>query len=329
MLFKDTARFKAFFPTVNKNMAWETLSPFVAIAEQRYIVPLLGSDQYAALDNAYTAAANETLLTTNEKALLEKVRWPLAYYTAFIAMPNLLTMVSDMGITEQQSTGGNATPSRQWVFESQYSETEKSAEAFADMLLSWLETNRATYPQWANSTARTINQKLLIDSTATLEHYVYVNQSRRAWLHLRPFTEQVEQDYILPALGADFWAEIQTAMLGTPSANQQKLIDRLRRAVATMAVGFALPRMALTATAGGALYAQTGDINFTNEEARRQQQIAIDYVTRGQGYLSEAKKWLDENASLFTTYQASTAVGNGEAPYNLPNNSASKNSFMI
>lgn len=329
MLFKDTARLKNFYPTVNKNTAWETLAPFLAQAEQRYIVPLLGNEQYNALNVAYTAAATEAALTANEAALLEKVRWPLAFYTAFIAMPNLLTMVSDMGVTEQQSTGGNATPSREWVYKHQLAESERSADAFADMLLAWLETNRATYPLWGNSSARTVNQKLLIDSTATLEKYVYVNQSRRAWLNLRPFTEQVEQDNVLPMLGAAFWAEIQTALLGTPTANQETVINMLRKAVATLAVGFALPRMALTATAGGALYAQTGDINFTSEEARRQNQVAVDYVTRGTGYLATAKKWLDENAALFPTYQSSLAVGNGEAPYNLPNNGVSKNSFMI
>ncbi len=181
-LFQSTPELKKFCPSINRNMEWQTFAPAVEQAELKYLKPLLGTAQYNALVTAY----EDNDLSTEQGQLLKFVQRPLAYYAFHEALPLLTAMVSDMGVTEQESSEGTALRTRQWVFSGMQKSALENGDLFTDAMLSFLEDNHTNYPLWAGFPAFTVTKSLFINTTAEFNSFVPIGNSKRVWLALRP-----------------------------------------------------------------------------------------------------------------------------------------------
>ena len=303
-LFKTTAEIKKHVPSFNKNITWATLEPFAEQSELKYIVPLLGNEQYVELESKYQA----NTMTAAQTALLKQVQRPLAYYIFYEAQPFLSVQVGDMGVQEQSSSEGTSNPARQWVANNLRRSAIKSADTFADKLLEYLETNHETFPKWTASTAYTKTRDSFVNTTAQLAEHLHIGNSRRTFLALRPFISLVEKEFILPALKLAILDDLKAKIadeLNTPiPASSADMIEKIRRVVAWLAYYRALPHLAIDAS--------MGEIHVTSQPAAELRRSPIDREryktavtaaeTTGMAFLRELTEYLDCNRDTIEAY---------------------------
>jgi hypothetical protein len=228
-----------------------------------------------------------------------------------------------MGLTEQASQNGTATPSRQWVYNEQLEQSQKMADTFTEQMLSYLLANKASFASWTNSSAYADFTECLIQSPENFQRYYPINTSRKTWKALRPFMLQVEEEYIIPLLGDTLYAAIKTATSG----DNYKLADKAKRVVATLTIFEAMPHLNVEVTGTGIIFHSFGDGN-KNRNPASEKAFAIARQAlemKGQIAFSNLQEWLDQNASLFTDY---TPTVTGEAIYERPTNVRNSGSFM-
>lgn len=333
MLLKTIAELKTYIPTLNKNTAWETMRPMVEHAERKYIIQLISQAQYDALNTAYNAAPQT--LTAHQLLLLPYVQKALAYYAFFEALPMLGAMVSDMGVTEQSSSEGTATPTRQWVFNQLRDNVISTADYAADALLSFLEINHADYPLWKASTSYTITKALYITSVADFEAHIPLGGSKRVWLNIRPFVQLAEIEYIITAISQSLHDDLKAKILLTPatplSAAYATLLLKIQRTLAWLALYRALPFQAVQFTPGvGITSVSTSDGHTAKSAADRQRyETAVTAATSvGMSCLRDLKKYLDDHCSDYPLYEFGDFENDNQPSYSLPEN-AGKRSFMV
>lgn len=327
-LFKTIEELKIYCPSINRNMEWETFAPAVDQAQRKYILPLLGKAQFDTLTEKYK---NDTM-TDQQKALLTYVQRSLAYYAFFEVLPMISAMVSDMGITEQESSEGTALRTRQWVYHEMRETAIQNADVFADAMLTFLEENHEDYPDWAGSPAFTITKSLFINTAAEYDAFVPIIGSKRVWLAIRPFLKAAETEYIQPAISEPLFNDLKTKLsevLTTPlTAEYKALLEKIQPALAWLALYKALPFQAVQFTPGGIVQTttNTGIKSYTPAD-RAVFETAMTHATgNGMSALRHLKKWLVENCEDYPEYQDEDGVS--QPNYEIPDNEGKK-SFMV
>lgn len=327
-LFKTTAELKVFCPSFNRNMAWNTLSPKVDQAERKYIIPLIGKEQYTVLEAAYQAGT----ISDKLEALLPYVQRPLAYYTHFELLPELMAMESDMGLQEQESSEGTSSPARQWVYEEKRKNAIENADAFADAMLEFLEENHGDYAEWKGSSAFTITKQLFINTSDEYNDIVSIGRSKRVWLALWPFVNRAETEYILPAITEPLFTDLKAKLLAsltTPlSTEYATLLLKIKEALAWLALYKALPFQVVQFTPSGIVQTTTANGIKSQKPADRIvfENARTEAETNGLSALRALKQYLEENSSSYDKYSDPNAYS--QPNYEIPNNQGKK-SFMV
>lgn len=243
-------QFKLFFPSINRNMEWCTIEPFIQNAEDQEIIPAIGQEFYDVLETEYQASG--TIADTTKAYTFRLLQTALAHYSMAIGLPLLNMRVGDAGAAENSSN--DIIPVRQWVFNGSRWGILKQAYKYLDMALAHMESQvsaaNSDYDAFANSEAYTISQELLIPNARVFQRHYNIQSSRRAYTALRPYIEKAEQIKLKPVL-CELFDEIKTQFsAGTLTAANQTLIAPIQRLLAEYTIEMAIP-----------------DINFVNDGA--------------------------------------------------------------
>src|SRR4051812_13190009 len=190
-LFRNTADLKL-FTDVHKQTDWQTLKLYVQQAEVSYIIPTISQamfDKYNTLinDPGNADKSFDAIFTdSTDLAAFNGIARALANYAMLEAFPFLNTPVGDIGVTQQSSKEGTATPAAQWRYESRRAAHLENGDRFTDQLLAYLESNADFFTDWKSSPAYTITKDLFISNSYLLSTYIGTNNSRRAYLAFRP-----------------------------------------------------------------------------------------------------------------------------------------------
>lgn len=304
MLLKDIAEVKKFISTAQKNLQFDTFSPYIRRAEKQYILPLLGKAQFDALDAAYNAGT----LTPVQVELLAYVQPALAHYTLYLIMPFLQVKIGENGIN-QENTQETTTARRADTVEARR-EAIKFADAWAEDMLEYLEAHTVDFPLWVAGEGFTLNYELLINSGAELGQFVSVtNNSRRAYLRLLPELRNCERLYIEKYVGKALLAEIKAQVkLGTVTVANQTVLDLCKFALAYMSMYEALPALSAFITPEGTMAFTAFELGTAKEMELAQEKVAIlrrKYHDNGMTYLSDLKGLLDANVADYPLYASS------------------------
>ncbi|GAB3256088.1 hypothetical protein GCM10027347_17680 [Larkinella harenae] len=139
-----------------------------------------------------------------------------------------------------------------------------------------------------------------IDDQDGLKAYLGGIQKTMAWDTWRPFVENAELTYILPAIGQGLYDELLADNL---SDVKKRLKHRLKMAVAWFAYAEALPSLATTTGDGGIVVPTPGNSAVMPKwlylEARKKHEEKADRN------LEAALVWLEANADLFPDWKQS------------------------
>lgn len=308
MLIKNAQEIKNHLSTVQKNINFDTWKAYIQTAERSYIIPHISKAQYELLNAAHNAVP--TTLTAIQTELMSYIQPAIAHYTLYLIFPLLNISVSEQGIVQNQ--GESFATARQSDAQEARRESIKLADTLLDEALLFLESNKAQFPTWSGSTAYTLSKELLINSAEQFNKYIpAINNSRRAYLRLRPEIQNTENLHIAKTISPALLAEIKTQLLaGTVTANNQKILDLAIPALAHLTMYEALPALS-------AVISQDGIITFSSYQlTNRESEIANDKILylrkkhedNGKTYLAELRGYLDHNASLYPLYEQATNI---------------------
>lgn len=130
---------------IQGNVDSALLTPFINASQRMYILRILGTSQYEALENDINTYSL-TGLTGTSYTLQQKIKQVLEFYTFYTAMPFLHNKITNKGIVQW----GDATSKT--VGESTFDKLRKEVLQWAtyeeNELLRFLRTNKTSYPLW-------------------------------------------------------------------------------------------------------------------------------------------------------------------------------------
>lgn len=319
MLFKETSEIKLHI-AINKNMAFNTLSPYIEQAETTYIIPLISQELYDELDEAYNG---EDDLSEEQEKLLKKIQRPLAYYSLAEAAPFLNLSISDLGLQQEQDKDGMSTPVAQWRYENYIKSLWDNADRFADKLLEFLEKNKDDYEEWAESDAYTITKELFINSAAELSKFININNSRRAYLAIRPFIAIAEQKYFIASISQELFDEIKEEIKSDDLSDENKtLLEKIKTPLAHFALFEAIPQISISIESKGFKINSSTDGFNSNDKAEMKmiEDLKQSSINLANQFMSIMKKYLDDNADDYPLYKDSDNYNDEQPRTQLPNN---------
>ena len=210
MLLKTISELTTATGFVSKDLYINAMYPDILFAENK-LVKYLSAAQMADLqtkyDNVVSAPLND--LTAD---LLAKCQ-------AFIGYMALCNFASKKNVSFE-NTGlqslktGNSVPVREWMLNDHKAQLIADAWECMDLLLQFLETNKATFTLWASSAEYTINKKFIINSLEQFEEHFSLNGSRLTLLALYPSMQFTEQQHIEAAIGKEYFEELKAKIAG-------------------------------------------------------------------------------------------------------------------
>jgi hypothetical protein len=192
--------FKDFYPSVNKNMDWCTLKSYIEQAELNHIIPAISQAFFDALNTEYQ---NDGSIANEEKAAAFRLlRFALAYYTIYDALPELGARIADAGTTENNNQ--DTMPIRQWVYKETRWNVYQKAYRYLDMALALMEdyinAGSTNFDEFKSSSAYTQAKELLIPNATQFQQYYNIGSSRYTFVALQPSIRKAQQRHIKPLL---------------------------------------------------------------------------------------------------------------------------------
>ena len=273
---------------VNGSTSIETILPYIETAQEKYLPKYLGDTLLAALDAWYTTSAPPPANTWYTK-LLPYVQKATANFAYFMAADDLNIHSGENGFTVvANSNHVAASEARTKAFKEN---RERLGYEAIELMLRFLEANKAQFASWTSSPAYTISYKYPINTADELNDCIEVGQSRLVFTKLWPHMDYAVSNNIVGATSQELYDAILAQLKAdTVSVANQKLLTPLRQALA--------------------FFAWSYKAQAENDNVNR----GI-YYTKGQNALNFVKHILDNNPTDYPHYTASAQYAAGRTDY--------------
>ena len=317
--------FKAFYPEVNRNMAWSELEPYITQATRRFILPFIGLEFYDEV--ADLIQADDDLLNGREE-FVELLRFAVAYHTMAIALPAKKTVMASMGAVENQASEGTTT-STQWGFRTTLWAVAQAADRNMDDLLSFLEKevadDNATFDAWKDDAAYNIGKSDLFRHTADFQQYQNINSSRRSFIAMLPTIKQCARQYIVPVISQEQYDDLVAKVKAAAEleAADKKLLENVRAALAAWTVYQASNKLAILPDQDGWRVISNADAIDTRSYSAEVTKAAIQAIRDGaeqdaRTNTADLMAFMYENKADYELYSASSSNPDNEKSYFIP-----------
>lgn len=258
--FKTIDEFRKYV-IVDANMPFELMEPFIKDAQELFIEDLLG-DLYQVIltdyrdhttDDGSNGTGVPTPMDPDNWTLLPYIQKPLAYYAAFLALPQLGGSLGSSGVQEQYS--GNSRPAPRYKIRDLQLQYINQGDRFADVLLEFLEQEASVskYNDWfADIDANTAMQGYIVYSTAIASRHIDINESRRLFLRLKKRIIEIEKNDVKRMMCTDQYDEIVTQIkAGTLTTANKDLIALIEPYISKKALFLTIPSVRISITDEG------------------------------------------------------------------------------
>lgn len=266
--------FKNHYSAINRNMAWDTLAPYIRQATQKNVIRWIGQPLYDDLADKYQAG---TTLSANQTLVLERLQDAIAHYTIYEAMPALNISLADMGVQQLNGSDGTSSPASQWAFKNARWQALTMADSTLDVVMNNLEAMSKTdtyWNLWKGSDAYKLGSSAYFRVSQELTNHINLQGNRRAFVALLPFLRRVEETTLKSMLCTGLFNLLTDKLkncpysesfsngfdLGCFTVKQVDLLILIQRFVANKALQLAVPSMSVSIEAEGFRLLSQGDI---------------------------------------------------------------------
>lgn len=227
----DLAILKKHIGGIQTKMTFDTVLPFVSIAERNFR-RIVGKELF------------EALPTGNEE-LLESAEGCIAWAAYDMALPHLKTRIGDLGMAKVLAEKTVAIT--KWEYVDTREANMEMVDLFWELFWESLETEKPD--EWINSAAYIERNKLFLRSADELGKYVpLVGRNRRFFNELQKFIERCEQLYIADTITLPVFLDLKARYQDksvTLSTIEKALIEKIRFALGFLTLYEAYPYLPL------------------------------------------------------------------------------------
>ena len=290
--------FEAFFPEVNTNTSWRSILPYVEQTVEEYLLPQLGSTFYNELIGKYI---NAQILTDNEAAAVRFIQVCTAWYAIAMAYANKLDILTDMGNTQLNGEKSMGTP--KWAFEKKYGTLLRTADKKLDNLLEFLEKNIALteFAAWLNAPEYKNGKAEICHSTAEMQYFHNILNSRRTFLALIPTLRDVARYHIIPKIGDLYLELVAQYAANTLTSQNATLLPYVQAAAIKLALSMALETQPVQFESDGVRMVTTTE-GSERVQADRVAQLANSCKILGKQFLDDMETFVLKNLTNYPTF---------------------------
>lgn len=231
-LLKSHTDFQKYVKINSGTELYDSLKPYIEDAQSRYLSRHVGSVLIGKIDAWYNSATPST--NADYTALLPYLQNPLAKFAIYLAVPYLDVQISNAGLTVTNNS--NLAPASKERAASLRAESLAQAWDMTEVLLKYLETNKAKYSDWTASEAFTEATGCFIRTAEQFDTIIPIGASRIRFQEIKPLMKDIELMEIDPVLSTALANKIRTGITDNNLNNANKLIlPYIRRAVAHFA----------------------------------------------------------------------------------------------
>lgn len=279
------------------------LLTFIEDVEQEHLIPILGLSQYNDINDAHNGGTP----TADQTALINKCQAALAPLLMMQGLDVLGISVGNNGLTIYSDE--NTKQAFEWQKEAYRKTINHMAFRRLELLIKFLETNKATYTIWAASDEfDTLYEGFINTADDFTLQYPKLAGSRQLFNRIRPIQLEVEDERIRAILGDTLYDAIKAEInAGSISAANATLLKSIKRAVAYLTMERALQDLPLELMANAIMLLYTSAGGTMNASVAGHPKEAInthaEYCKeRGESYLAKLKAYLDMNNETYSDY---------------------------
>lgn len=299
MLIRDIATLKLFVEPSTK-VDFAAFKPSIGTAEDKYIIPCIGADTYELLDGKLD---NNAVLNDAETALLKHLRNAIAQFGMYLYSFRADVMVSDSGITRQETQSGK-TAFKYQLLALRDSYLTAGFDAL-ERALDYLERNSDDFATWEDSAEREEMNSLLIRLGADFNrHYSGIKHPQRTYRAILSDIRNTEELTLLPMFGNTYITLKSRQVSNSLTLLDKELIRYLKTALCNYAFARAITKLQVRIDDGGITILGTGTDQSLNDDSKRigasKDQVAAliaDCEKTAGGYIQLATDFLNANAS--------------------------------
>lgn len=307
MLFKTKDKLIE-YAELSASINFNSIKPTLRVVETNHLIPFLGKELYNALNDAYTAAADETTLSADQKLLLDQCRCVIGPMLCYHYAPKAEVKLSDAG-AQRLETSTNKTAYQNQVVNFR-EQNLREAEMATELLLQFLEDNKTLYPDWQASDAFKDYRSLFIKSGGEFDKLFSSSTPYRNYWAMRSKMLDVEENNIRTLVGDTIYNNLKTKdqdPAGTFTSKEEDLIKKLKRVIAYLTVSFSIPFLNVRIDGNGITVMSASGRAQNDEMAKRgaANEKALDLIIEkseaaAKSWVNNVIDFLNNNVADFT-----------------------------
>lgn len=293
-----------------------------AVAVSKYILPVIGPQLLQQLETEANTLFPDPLPEDAEipeaTPLFKLVIAALVPLSYLEEMPFLHTRITTTGL--KNITTDTMQGAYRYQYENLLQVCETNGLLALENVYNYLMENKDSYTEWVSSDAYKKLNKNLIKTGTHFAEYFKIYQPYRTFNAIQPFMTEVEDLYIIPVIGADFFNELK-GKGDTATAEEKTVINMLCKAIANLTMYKAATKLSVKISADGVTISLSPGTDRQNngENSASNTQVSglrSDAERDGNNYLNMAVTYLNITASagVFTTYFNSQYYSNPNEP---------------
>jgi len=294
-LLKTIADVKKYI-SVNKNIDFASVEPYILQADRKFIKTIIGDLLYDDYDT--------TTPTGIELKVYELLREASANLCWFLYLPLAQVQVSDSGIAVAQ--GEHFKGAEWWQIRDLRRSFLDAGFMALDEALRIMESDEASFSPWETTEGYTVFKELFVKHTDTFNRWFYISNSRRTFLALRPYMLESHHEYFTSKLNDATIATIQLAV----SDNAKKVLKFLQAAQTNYTVAKVVKSGSFELTASGIYQKMEEFPGYKVEKLSVDQlsELKQDRLVAGEEFYKKAIAIIEANPTDFADYVKKTTA---------------------
>lgn len=290
-LIRTIPEAKAALGRVLSNLSNDAVKPDFGAAENKYLIPYIGTTLYDAINGKLNADPVQAL-TDEEIAILPHLRRISVAYAYIDEIGTDAAKITDSGVRRMETQG---MPSAYgWQFKELKESLQTRAADSIEILLRYLFSHSNDYPTWTASDEYKAISDLLIKTGTEFNSLYELWQPNRTFYGLIPLLKETQEEMITDSIGTDLVAYLAADV----TEDEEKKIQRLvKKAVAYQTIYMACKQFPVRFDANGFSMINGGADSENPESAGRAQADIAMFTLKmnnardlAEAYLTKAKK---------------------------------------
>lgn len=218
----------------------------IELAEED-MIELIGQGVY---DRAKTYYESPNPVSTLNANLVKHIQLPVAYYAEYTYAAHTDVSHGPSGrkiIIDPE----NEKLAWEWMLIKDDEAILNKAHKTTDRLIAFLEKNKNDISEWNNSDSQKAARRLFIPTTKIFDSIFPIDNSRRFFIKIIPFMDEIERKHIRPVLGVERYDDIKSALQSGDYADPDGLLSLIRVPIAYLTLCIAIRRLSITLLPNG------------------------------------------------------------------------------